>query len=102
MWLYRPESAGITVLHLADGIFEIEGRQARRAVALSDMTDPAALAWAQRQLEKLGVSRALGRSGARSGDLVRIGDFAFTYEPDHVSPPAVHEFWVIEAAARQD
>ena len=80
--VHRPESVGITVLHLADGIFEIEGRQARRAVALSDLTDPTALAWAQRRLEKLGVSRALGRSGARSGDLVRIGDFEFTYEPD--------------------
>ncbi|WP_323673531.1 Obg family GTPase CgtA, partial [Candidatus Poriferisodalis multihospitum] len=67
---------------LADGVFEIEGRQARRAVALSDLTDPAALAWAQRRLEKLGVSRALARNGAQSGDLVRIGEFEFTYEPD--------------------
>lgn len=80
--VHRPEPAGITVLRLADGVFEIEGRQARRAVALSDLTDPAALAWAQRRLEKLGVSRALARNGAQSGDLVRIGDFEFTYEPD--------------------
>lgn len=80
--VHRPEPAGVTVLRLADGVFEIEGRQARRAVALSDITDPAALAWAQRRLEKLGVSRALARNGAQSGDLVRIGDFEFTYEPD--------------------
>ncbi len=80
--VHRPPPGGVAVLRLAEGIFEIEGRQARRAVALSDLTDPAALAWAQRRLEKLGVSRALARNGARSGDLVRIGDFEFTYEPD--------------------
>ena len=80
--VHRPSPGGVTVLRLADGIFEIEGRQARRAVALSDLTDPAALAWAQRRLEKLGVSRALARNGAQSGDLVRIGDFEFTYEAD--------------------
>ena len=80
--VHRPEPTGITVLRLADGVFEIEGRPARRAVALSDLTDPAALAWAQRRLEKLGVSRALARNGAKGGDLVRIGDFEFTYEPD--------------------
>ena len=80
--VHRPEPAGITVLRLADGVFEIEGRQARRAVALSDLTDPAALAWAQRRLEELGVSKTLARNGAQSGDLVRIADFEFTYEPD--------------------
>ena len=80
--VHRPEPAGITVLRLADGVFEIEGRQARRAVALSDLTDAAALAWAQRRLEELGVSKALARNGAQSGDLVRIADFEFTYEPD--------------------
>ena len=80
--VHRPPPGGVAVLRLGDGIFEIEGRQARRAVALSDLTDPAALAWAQRRLEKLGVSRALARNGAQSGDLVRIGDFEFTYEPD--------------------
>ncbi len=80
--VHRPPPGGVAVLRLAEGIFEIEGRQARRAVALSDLTDPAALAWALRRLEKLGVSRALARNGAQSGDLVRIGDFEFTYEPD--------------------
>ncbi len=80
--VHRPPPGGVSVLRLGDGIFEIEGRPARRAVALSDLSDPAAWAWAQRRLEQLGVSRALARHGARSGDLVRIGDFEFTYEPD--------------------
>ena len=81
--VHRPEPAGITVCCASrTASFEIEGRQARRAVALSDLTDAAALAWAQRRLEELGVSKALARNGAQSGDLVRIADFEFTYEPD--------------------
>ncbi|WP_419841001.1 GTPase ObgE [Candidatus Poriferisodalis sp.] len=80
--VHRPAPVGITVLRLAAGVFEIEGRQARRAVALSDLSDPAALAWAQRRLEGLGASQALARAGAGAGDVVRIGDFEFTYEPD--------------------
>ncbi len=80
--VHRPEPTGITVLRLADGVFAIEGRQAHRAISLSDLSDPAALAWAQSRLEKLGVSKSLARAGAQSGDLVRIGDFEFTYEAD--------------------
>jgi GTP-binding protein len=58
------------------------GRPALRAVALSDLTDVQALAYAQHRLKQLGVNRALSRAGARSGDLVHIGDFTFEYEPD--------------------
>src|SRR5579875_2031415 len=52
-----------------------------RAVALSDLTDPAALAYAQGRLRRAGVDRALARAGARAGDRVRIGTFEFDYEP---------------------
>ncbi|RMH67729.1 MAG: DUF1967 domain-containing protein, partial [Actinomyces sp.] len=55
---------------------------ARRAVALSDLTDPQALDYAQQRLRTLGVDRALRRAGARDGDLVTIGDFAFEYHDD--------------------
>jgi GTP-binding protein len=54
----------------------------RRAVALSDLTDPDALAVAQGRLRKLGVDRALARAGAKEGDTVRIGDLAFDYAPE--------------------
>jgi GTP-binding protein len=60
----------------------VRGRPAERAVALSDLTDAQALAYAQRRLHHLGVDRALARAGARQGDLVRIGGFTFEFEPD--------------------
>ena len=58
------------------------GRPALRAVALNDVTTADALAYVQRRLKRLGVDRALARAGAREGDVVHVGGFAFTYEPD--------------------
>ena len=66
----------------ADGAFVVSGRPAERAVAISDLTNADALAYVQRRLKRLGVDRALVRAGAHEGDLVRVGPFTFTFEPD--------------------
>ena len=58
------------------------GREAQRAVALSDLTDFDALAFAQHRLAEIGVNRALARAGAKDGDSVIIGSFEFEYESD--------------------
>lgn len=80
--LHRPEPAGVTVGRGPSGAWVVSGRGAERAVALSDITNPEALEYAQRRLRSLGVDRALARAGARAGDRVRIGSFEFDYEPD--------------------
>src|SRR5438067_1507962 len=80
--IHRPEPEGVQVERAPDGGFVVLGRPALRAVALSDLTDVQALAYAQHRLKQLGVNRALSRAGARTGDLVHIGDFTFEYEPD--------------------
>lgn len=80
--VHRPEPAGVAVQRDLDGAWSVTGRAALRAVALSDLTIPEALEYAQGKLRSLGVDRALARSGARSGELVRIGNFEFSYEPD--------------------
>ncbi|MHB1986696.1 MAG: GTPase ObgE [Acidimicrobiales bacterium] len=74
-----PEAMGIE----RDGTcYVVLGRDALRAVALSDLTDADALALAQRRLRRLGVDKALQRAGARRGDQVRIGSLMFEWEPD--------------------
>jgi GTP-binding protein len=80
--VHRPEPAGVAVEKDGYRAWVVEGRAARRAVALSDLTNPEALTYAQGRLRRLGVDRALVRAGARPGDRVRIGDFEFDYEPD--------------------
>ena len=64
------------------GAFHVLGRQAERAVALSDLTNVEALDEAHRRLKAMGVDKALAKAGARAGDPVHIGRLAFTFEED--------------------
>jgi GTP-binding protein len=80
--VHRPAGEGVRVERHDDGSFDVLGRPALRAVALSDLTNLEALDYARRRLRDLGVDKALARAGARSGDTVRIGGFEFEYEED--------------------
>lgn len=76
----RPAPEGIEITKWLDGTFEVNGREALRAVALSDLTNEDALEEARKRLAGLGLEGALQRAGIRDGDTVVIGDFAFDYE----------------------
>jgi GTP-binding protein len=78
--VHRPAAAGFRIERGDDGSFVVVGRQAVRAVALSDLTNPEALDEAHRRLVSLGVIKALARAGAGAGDTVRIGALSFEYE----------------------
>jgi GTP-binding protein len=81
--VHRPVPEGFRVERGIDGTsFEVIGREAVRAVALSDLTQDEALSVAQERLKKMGIDRALARAGARTGDIVRIGRLEFEYEGD--------------------
>ncbi|MEM7142369.1 MAG: GTPase ObgE [Actinomycetota bacterium] len=80
--IHRPGSHEVELTRHDDGSWEVLGRAARRAVALSDLTDEQALEYAQARLQQLGVNTALARAGVAAGDEVRIGDFVFEYEED--------------------
>jgi len=85
----RPVTEGFHVERIDNG-WIVRGREAERAVALSDITNADALAYAQARLRSIGVDRALARAGAKTGDVVHIGSFSFDYEPDDVfesAPP---------------
>jgi len=80
--VHRPEPEGIRV-DREGTVFVVAGREAARAVAVSDLTDPDALEHIHRRLKRIGVDRALSRAGARDGDTVHIGELSFTYESEH-------------------
>jgi GTP-binding protein len=79
--VHRPVREGYQVVREGGG-WVVEGREATRAVALSDLTRADALDEAHRRLKSLGVDRALARAGAKAGDNVRIGGLVFSYEED--------------------
>ena len=78
--VHRPVAEGYRIERGDDGGWTVVGRQAERAVALSDLTNVEALDEAHRRLRALGVDKALARAGARAGDTVHIGRLAFDYE----------------------
>lgn len=80
--IHRPEAVGVQITREDDAAYRVLGRPAERAVALSDMTDPSALAHAHKRLDKLGVFKALRRTGIVDGDTVRIASFEFEYQGD--------------------
>ncbi len=77
--VHRPVGEGFRVERSDDG-FVVVGRQAERAVAVSDLTNRDAMAYVHGRLKRLGVDRALARAGARDGDTVRIGTMTFDFE----------------------
>jgi GTP-binding protein len=76
----RPVPEGISVTRDDTGAYVVHGREAQRAVAFNDLTNPDALDEVQRRLERSGTVKALARAGCRNGDIVRIGSFEFDYE----------------------
>jgi GTP-binding protein len=83
VFVHRPlGESPVEITRGPDGTFVVGGRQALRAVALSDLTDDDALAVVQARLKRLGVEKALVRAGVHDGDHVQVGDLAFTYHPD--------------------
>jgi GTP-binding protein len=83
VFVHRPlGESPVQITRGPDGTFVVGGRQALRAVALSDLTDDDALDLVQARLRRLGVEKALVRAGVRDGDHVQVGDLGFTYHPD--------------------
>ena len=82
--VHRPEPEGVRVTREDDGSFTVHGRDAQRAVALSDLTDDGAIAFMHKRLTHLGVNRALASAGAQDGDLIHIGKLSFEYESDFI------------------
>jgi GTPase len=77
--VHRPLPEGIRVERVQSGVWAVLGREAERAVALSDMTDDGALDESARRLRRLGVDRLLARAGAREGDEVHVGQVSYTW-----------------------
>ncbi|WP_421119313.1 Obg family GTPase CgtA [Aquihabitans daechungensis] len=80
--IHRPQPEGLVIERTDGGGFVVRGKAAERAVALSDLTNLEALSYVQERLHKLGVDKALAKAGAKDGDLVEIGRFAFEYSAD--------------------
>jgi len=81
--VYRgPSSAEPFTIEPIDGGFRVSGNQLERLLAMTDITNPEGLAHFQRMLDRWGLNDALARHGARGGEMVRIADAEFLYDPN--------------------
>ena len=59
---------------IRDGdVYEVTAPRAERIVAMVNMRDPRVRLQVWKELEKMGVDRALVKSGIQRGDIVRFG-----------------------------
>jgi GTP-binding protein len=78
--VFRPAVESFTVERDDSGDYVVVGRDAERAGALNDLSNPEALAVVPERLKRLGVDKALAKAGASDGDIVHIGAFSFEYQ----------------------
>ncbi len=90
--VYRPH-AGARAWRLLrdDGILRVTGREIEQAVARHDVESPEGVQALAAEIDRLGLSSALRRAGARSGDEVAVGDHRFTFVPPRAPEPVDDE-----------
>ncbi len=74
----RPRVAGIRV-HKEGDIFVVVAPGLERIVARVDMSHPVVYSQVRRELDRLGVSQALRKAGAKPGDKVRCGSLEWDW-----------------------
>lgn len=75
----RPKDERITVTKEGD-IFVVSAPRVDRLLARMDIKNPEARSYVRRQFERMGVSAALKRAGAKPGDVVRVGEVELEWE----------------------
>ncbi|KWV30775.1 GTPase ObgE [Micromonospora rifamycinica] len=80
----RPKAvddAGFTIEAAADGSFTVRGSRPERWVRQTNFDNDEAVGFLADRLARLGVEEKLAKAGAHPGDLVRIGEREFDWQP---------------------
>lgn len=77
-----PEIEEIKVQKIEEGVYEVKGKKAERAVAMTDFENEEAVLNLQKKLKKMGVEDRLLEAGAKEGDTVIIGNIQFDFFPE--------------------
>src|SRR3970282_1351035 len=70
----QPRSAGVSV-HKEGDVFIVASLELERLTSRVGVSDPEVRRQLQRQLGRLGVSRALEAAGVKAGDKIRCGNY---------------------------
>ncbi|MEH0844403.1 GTPase ObgE [Micromonospora sp. CPCC 205711] len=75
------DDAGFTIETEADGSFTVRGTRPERWVRQTNFDNDEAVGFLADRLARLGVEEKLAKAGAKPGDLVRIGEREFDWQP---------------------
>ncbi|MET8199740.1 GTPase ObgE [Micromonospora taraxaci] len=75
------DDAGFTITAEADGSFTVRGIRPERWVKQTNFDNDEAIGYLADRLARLGVEDKLAKAGAQPGDLVRIGEREFDWQP---------------------
>ncbi len=62
-------------------VFVVTGKQVERLIAMTNFDQPESMERIQNIFIKIGLERVLKKNGINPGDVVKIGEFEFEYEP---------------------
>jgi GTPase len=93
--LFQTTEQPLTIIREGQA-WRVIGDTVRRWVAMTDMSNPEAVAYLQARLERAGVEQELAKAGAAPGDEVRIGATEFNWWPRGTLPGETD----VRAAAR--
>ncbi|OKI49927.1 GTPase ObgE [Micromonospora sp. CB01531] len=79
--LKAVDDAGFTIEAEEDGSFTVRGTRPERWVRQTNFDNDEAVGYLADRLARLGVEEKLAKAGANPGDLVRIGDREFDWQP---------------------
>ncbi|QGN47288.1 GTPase ObgE [Micromonospora sp. WMMD558] len=75
------DDAGFTIEAAPDGAWVVRGVRPERWVRQTNFDNDEAIGYLADRLARLGVEEKLGKAGAQAGDLVRIGEREFDWQP---------------------
>ncbi|MEV7326521.1 GTPase ObgE [Micromonospora sp. NPDC093244] len=75
------DDAGFTITAESDGSFTVRGVRPERWVKQTNFDNDEAVGYLADRLARLGVEDKLAKAGAQPGDLVRIGEREFDWQP---------------------
>ena len=79
--VFRPQPKGIpTSVHKDGNTFVVVAPELERITARIDMTSPEVRWQLKRQLQRLGVNKALEKAGVKPGDMVRCGNLEWEWQ----------------------
>lgn len=78
---YAAPERELSVQRDKKGVFVVKGAYVERVVKMTDFENEEAMAHLQKRLVEIGVEDKLLECGAKAGDIIRIGEMEFDFQP---------------------